>query len=171
MSYSLTFVWYSHPTSSPLTQVYRQSMCPETPHSDRCWTKSSAQCSAGESVYIHYKGLVSLLLIGRSMSVLEYQYQFMPSDQTRQIWIYYRVPSRYNTKSVKCFVQLHEAMDVLVDERHQLLLCFKALPHKKSLKSWALMWTLFASLNYKNKHYPSKQSFTVNIWLVFSKSS
>lgn len=86
MSYSLTFVWRSHRASSPLSQVYCQSVCPETPHSDRCWTKSSAQCSAGESVYIHYKGLVSLLHIWRSVYVLEYQ--FMSSDQTRQIYDY-----------------------------------------------------------------------------------
>lgn len=42
---------------SPLTQIYCQSLCPDSPYSARCCTKSSAQCSAGESVYVHHKGL------------------------------------------------------------------------------------------------------------------
>lgn len=48
---------------SPLTQIYCQPLCLESPHSARCFTTSSAQCSAGESVYIHHKGLSSFLFL------------------------------------------------------------------------------------------------------------
>lgn len=40
-------------------QIYCQRLCPDSPHPARYWTTSSVQCSAGESVYIHHKGLFS----------------------------------------------------------------------------------------------------------------
>lgn len=45
---------------SSLSQIYCRSLCPKSPHSSGCWKKSSAQCSAGKSVYIHHKGLHDL---------------------------------------------------------------------------------------------------------------
>lgn len=59
------------PSVSHLFQIYCQRLCSASPHPARGWKKSSAQRSAGESVYINHKGLEDLFILWGAASMQE----------------------------------------------------------------------------------------------------